>query len=145
MASTADGIKGKYVILSISSNLVTPDYKDVVCLIDNGLAGTRTVSTTETKCGTAKATGSPAYTVSGSLAANSNPGASEISANELLALFDSGAAFLWKLAHITTPADYYRQGQGFFSSYNETAPTSDDVKADFVIEVTSTIDADSAA
>jgi hypothetical protein len=140
MASTADGVKGKYVILSISTNLVTPAYKDVVCSIDNGITGSRNVTTTETKCGTSKAGGSPSYTVTGSLSANSAPGVSEISADDLQILFDSGAEFLWKMAHLTTPGDYYRSGQGFFSSYNETANNGDDVKADFVIEVTSAVD-----
>lgn len=144
MADTANGVKGKFVILSISTDIVTPAYKDVVCSIDNGITGSRNVTTTETKCGTSKAGGSPSYTVTGSLSANSAPGATEMSADDLQALFDSGDDFLWKLAHSTTPTEYYRQGQGFFSSYNETANIGDDVKADFVIEVTSAIDADSA-
>lgn len=140
MADTANSIKGKYVLLSISTNLVTPAYKTVVCSINNGLTGSRNVTSTETKCGTSKAGGSPAYTVTGSLAANSAPATDEISADILQGLFDTGADFLWKLAHSTTPANYYRSGQGFFSTYNETANNGEDVQADFVIEVSGALD-----
>lgn len=144
MADPVNNLKGKLALLSISTNLVTPAYKVVVCSIDNGISGSRNVTTTETKCGTSKAGGSPNYTVTGSLSANSAPDTDEMSADDLQALFDSGAEFLWKIEDSVTPANYFRQGQGFFSAYNETANNGDDVKADFTIEVTSTIDATSA-
>lgn len=137
MANAADNIDGKLVVMSISTNLDTPSYKSVVCKVDNGLAGTRNVQTVETACGTAKAGGSPNYTVTGSLAANTNPGGTEMSADDLIALFESGDDFLFKL---DDGADYYRQGQGFFSAYNETANTGDVVRADYTIEVKGSVD-----
>lgn len=140
MAQTSNSIQATQVVMYISTNTVTPDYKAVVCSINNGLKGTREVTTTSTKCGTAKAGGSPAYTIDGSLAANTAPSGTEMSHNELIALFESGAQFLWKLAHISTPANYYRQGAGFFSAYNETANDKENVLADFTIEVEGGVD-----
>lgn len=137
MANAADTIDGKLVILSISTNLETPSYKTAVCLIDNGLTGSRNVQSTDTKCGQAKAGGTANRTVTGSLAANTAPGGTEMSADDFDTLFTNGDDFLWKLDDGT---DYYRAGQGFLSGYNETANTGDVVKADFTIEVKGDVD-----
>lgn len=132
MANAADTIDGKIVELKISTNLVTPSYKSVVCSIDNGLTGSSNVQTTDTKCGQAKSRGTSNRTVTGSLAANTAPGTGEMSADDMDALFTSGDSFLWEL---TDGADYTRKGEGFLSAYNETANNGDVVKADFTIEV----------
>lgn len=132
MANAADTIDGKIVELKISTNLTTPSYKSVVCSIDNGLTGSSNVQTTDTKCGQAKSRGTSNRTVTGSLAANTAPGIGEMSADDMDALFTSGASFLWQL---TDGADYTRTGEGFLSAYNETANNGDVVKADFTIEV----------
>jgi hypothetical protein len=141
MADVLDVVKGKDVLLSISTNTETPAYSVLVCQINGGLAGTRDVQTTTTKnCGTAKSGGSPNYTVTGTLLANTTPGVGELSADDLLALFESGDSFLFKFAHSTTPADLYRQGAGFFSSYSETYNDGENVSADFTIEVEGSLD-----
>jgi hypothetical protein len=137
MASAADTINGRDVILSIATNLTTPVYKSVVCSIDNGLTGSSNVQTSDTKCGQAKARGTSNRTVTGNLAANTAPATGEMSADDLDALFESGVDFLFKL---DDGSDYYRAGTGFLSTYNETANTGDVVKADFVIEVKGAID-----
>lgn len=137
MASATDTIDGKLVILSISTNIAVPAYKTVVCKVDNGLSGSADVNTLVTACGAAKSRGTANYTITGSLAANTAPGGTEMSADDLIALFDSGADFLFKL---DDGADYYRQGQGFLSGYNETANVGDVVRADFTIEVKGSID-----
>lgn len=132
MANAEKTIDGKLVLLKISTNLVTPSYKSVVCSIDNGLTGSANSQTTDTKCGTAKARGTANRTVTGSLAANTAPDTTEMSADDLDALFTSGADFLWEL---TDGADYTRKGTGYLGAYNETANNGDVVKADFTIEV----------
>lgn len=139
MAVTANSLKGKEVFIHISTNLVTPAYSVLVCQINGGLSGSRDVNTQSTKCGVAKAGGEPNYQVTGSLAANTAPGTGEISADDLIALFESGDSFLFKLAH-TTPANYYRAGTGFLSNYSETANDGETVNADFTIEVEGGID-----
>lgn len=140
MASNDNNIKGNLVRLSISTNLETPAYLDLVCTIDKGLSMSRDVTTTVTDCGTSKAGGASNSTITGSLEANTAPEATEMSSEELLALMLSGDTFLWKMAHMSTPADYYRAGTGFLSAYNETANTTDSVKADFTIEVIGDVD-----
>jgi hypothetical protein len=132
MADPTKTISGKETLLKISTNLVTPDYKSVVCSIDNGLTGTSNVQKTESKCGTVKARGTSDHTVTGSLAANTAPSAGEMSNDDLLALFTSGADFLWEVVNGT---DLVRKGTGFLSGYSETYPTADVVKADFTIDV----------
>jgi hypothetical protein len=136
MADASKTIDGK-LNLSIATNLTTPVYKSVVCKIDSGLSGSADVNTVVTACGTAKARASSNYTVTGSLAANTTPGSTEMSSDDLIAIFDSGADFLWKLDDGTS---YYRQGTGFLSSYNETVNTGDVVRADFTIDVKGSVD-----
>lgn len=131
-ADAKNTIDARQVLLKISTNLVTPSYKSVVCSIDNGLTGSSNVQKTDTKCGQAKSRGTTDHTVTGSLAANTAPDSTtEMSADDLIALFESGADFLWEL--IAT--GYTRKGTGFLGAYNETANTGDVVKADFTIEV----------
>jgi hypothetical protein len=137
MADASKTIDGKIVKLSIATNLTTPVYKDAVCKVDSGLSGSSDVNTLVTACGTAKARGTSNYTITGSVAANTTPGATELSADDLIALFESGADFLWKLDDGTA---YYRQGTGFLSSYNETSNVGDVVRADFTIEVKGAVD-----
>jgi hypothetical protein len=133
MADPTKTLSGKETLLKIATNLTTPVYKGVVCSIDNGLTGTSNVQKTETKCGTAKARGTSDHTVTGSLAANTAPdSATEMSNEDLLALFISGDDFLWEVVNGT---DLLRKGTGFLSAYSETYPTADVVKADFTIDV----------
>lgn len=135
MAAVTDSLDGSAVLLSISTNLTTPVYKTLVCAINNGLKGTRNVTSKSSKCGTAKSAGEPNYTLDGSFVANKTPLSTEMSHEAMIALFDSGADFLFKLADAVTPTNYFRQGQGFLSSYNETANNEDTVDGDFTIEV----------
>lgn len=139
MADVVNSIKGKDVIIAISTNLVTPAWLTIVCRINGGLGGTRDVQTQSTTCGTAKSPGEPNYTITGSGLANTTPGGSEMSAEELIALFESGDSFLWKMASLT-PADYYRSGTGFLSNYNETTNDGENVGFDFTIEVEGGVD-----
>jgi hypothetical protein len=139
MADVVNSIKGKDVIIGISTNLVTPSYKTIVCRINGGLGSTADVQTQDTTCGKAKARGGASFTITGSGIANTTPGGSEMSAEELMALMISGDSFLWKMES-ATPADYYRAGTGFLQSYNETANNGEDVGFDFTIEVQGDVD-----
>lgn len=132
MASAEDTLNGIDTLLKISTNIATPDYKTVVCSIDNGLTGSANVQTTDTKCGIAKSRGAANRTATGSLAANTAPATGEMSANELDALFTSGADFLFEIVNGT---ELIRKGTGFLSGYNETYNNGDVVKADYTIEI----------
>lgn len=135
MADPVNAIDGSIVTLKISTNLVTPAYKTVVCAINSGLSGSTDVNVVDTKCGTSKSRGNANWTIDGSFEANHTPSGTEMSADELIALMSSGADFLFQLQDETTPGNYYRQGTGFFSSYNETANNKENVQGDFTIDV----------
>ena len=145
MADTANSIKSSALILSISTNLDTPAYSSVVCMLSAELSGSRDVTTVSTWCGSSKAGGTPNWTFSGELVLNTDPDPDdELSSAQLIALFESGDNFLWKLAHATTPADYFRSGTGFLSSYSESAPEDDTIRSSFTVEVIGAVDATSA-
>ncbi len=142
MALTSNGIVGKTVILSISTDLTTPAYKAVVCSSDDITlsGGTEAATTIVTRCGTAKTAGTPSYSLNFAGLHNSLvTAASELSGNELAALKASGASFLWKMAG-AVPADFYRQGTGVLGTYDETAPMDGFARFSGTIEVSGVVD-----
>lgn len=140
MADVANAIDGGIVTLSLSTNLVTPAYLTVVCSINGGLSGSADVTTNDNKCGTSKARGNTNWTIDGSFEANHTPGVTEMSADKLIALMESGAEFLFRIQDETTPGNYFRSGRGFFSSYNETFNNKEKVGGDFTIDVIGSLD-----
>lgn len=140
MANATNTISSKLVVISISTDTVTPSYKSVVCSISKGLSGSADVTSQATDCGTAKSRGSVSWTIEGSFAANTSPSGTEMSHDDLIALMQSGDDFLFKLADSVTPANYYRQGTGFFSSYNESGEVNGYIQGDFTIEVKGDLD-----
>jgi hypothetical protein len=133
-------IEGKLVKLEISTNLVTPAYKMVVCAEDSTLDGSTDVNTRNTKCGVFKSNGNVSWTLSGSGVANATPDSDELSADEILTLFQDSTNVLWKLTHETGDTIIYREGQGFFSAYSEGHPADDLVGFDYTLEVDGTIE-----
>ena len=138
MATNA--IQGDLVALSISTNVTTPAYKEVVCSENSGLDGSADVNTKRTKCGVIKGVGPMAWTFTGSGAFNSIPGGSAMSAQELVTAAQDQTPILVKLAHATDATIYYRQGQGIISSYSETANSGDVVSYDFTIDIEGDLD-----
>lgn len=133
-------IEGKLVDVQISTNLVTPAWKKIVCSTDAGLDGSVDTTTVNTKCGVLKARGNVGWTFTGSGMVNQTPGVNEISATEVATLFQDGTAILVKLAHVTTESIFYRSGQGTISAYSESAGVEDNVGYDFTIEIDGNLD-----
>lgn len=133
-------IEGKFVSLEISTNLVTPAYKMVVCAEDSNLDGSTEVNTRDTKCGVYKTFGNTSWTLTGSGMANATPDSDEVSADEILTIFQDGTPVLWKITHTTGDTIIYRQGQGTFSAYSETHPAADLVGFDYTLEVDGDVD-----
>ena len=133
-------IAGKDVDFQISTNLVTAAWKKVVCGTDLTLDGSVDTTTTTTKCGTLKARGSVSWTASGSAVANSTPGTNEISATDVLTLFQAGTPVLFKIAHVTTESVAYYAGQGTFSAMTINAGVDDNLAFDWTLEVDGDID-----
>lgn len=142
MADVNDSIDGSVINLEISTALVTPVWKTVVCSTEDiGIAGaTEGSNTVNTRCGVKKSKGRASWSISGSGAANRTVGGTEMSADELLTLFQDKTDFLVRVQDDATPADYYRSGQGVLSEYNETSPIDGIVGFDFNIEVSGDLD-----
>lgn len=142
MADVNNSIDGKVVLLAISTNIVTPAYKDVVCSQgDIGVNGTLTGgSEIPTRCGLKRAPGTAGWEVSGSGVANTVLSTDEMSINEMAALFQSQASFLVRVQDDTTPANYYRQGQGTLSDYKETSSIDGVVGFDFTVAISGELD-----
>lgn len=142
MATTK--IEGKLVTLEISTNLVTPAYKMVVCAEDSSLSGSTEVNSRDTKCGVFKSFGNTSWTLEGSGVANATPEADEVSADEILTIFQDSTPVLWKITHTSGDTVIYRQGEGTFSAYSETHPATDLVGFDYTLEVDGDIDISAA-
>lgn len=69
-------------------------FKTLVCLTENGFSGTKASSTVDTKCGSLTATGSTDITFTGTGVVDVDPDVTEMSFNDLKALFSSGAEFI---------------------------------------------------
>jgi hypothetical protein len=128
-------IQGDLVGLYFSTNLVTPDWKEVVCAENTGLDGTRDVNSKRTKCGVIKGFGPSAYSITGSGAANTTPGTGKMSADDILDLFQNETDVLVKMEHATTAALYSRVGKGQVTRYSETANTGDVVSYDLTVDI----------
>lgn len=129
--------------LFISTNTVTPVYKEIVCGTDITLEGSIEVTKVSTKCGPVISVGEPEFTASAGGAANVTPGGTELSSTELLAIFQAGQDVLVQIKDRVDPTKFYRQGTAKMSSYTEDLPESGlvtfDISFDFagVLDVTS--------
>ena len=134
-------IDGKLVTLAISTNLVTPAFKFIVCATDSNLDGSTEVDTVNTKCGVFKSFGNTSWTLTGSGVANATPEATEVSADEILTIFQDSTEVLFEINHETT-ADtiIYRAGRGTFSAYSENHGADGLVTFDYTLEVDGDID-----
>ena len=140
MANAADKINSNDVILSISTDLESEDFKDVVCGQDIDIDWSKDITTLKTKCGTVKAAGEPSVTITGTGVANTNPGGSEISADEIAAIMQGSSDVLVRVQDENTPANYFRQGQGTMTAYSESAPLDGALTFDFTIEVSGALE-----
>lgn len=135
MADVNNKIAGNLVGVWVSTNLVTPDWKEIVCGQDANLDGSKDVTTTKTKCGVIKTASDPSWSFSGSGILNHTPGAAELSSDELIEILQGDTDVLVKLEYATDDTLYYREGQGVMTAYSETSDTDNPVSFDYTIEV----------
>lgn len=140
MANAADKISSNDILLAISTNLESEDFKDVVCGQDIDIDWSKDITTLKTKCGTVKAAGEPSITITGTGVANHSPGGTEVSADEIAAIMQGNSDVLVRVQDETTPANYFRQGQGTMTAYSESAPLDGALTFDFTIEVSGSLD-----
>lgn len=135
MGDVNNKIAGNLVGVYISTNLETPDWKEIICGQDASLDGSKDVTTTKTKCGVIKTASDPSWSFSGSGILNHTPGAGELSADELIAILQGDTDVLVKLEYATDDSLYYREGQGVMTAYGEASNTDDPVSFTYTIEV----------
>lgn len=140
MADAANKISSNDVLLAISSNIVTPEWLDVVCGQDIDIDWSKDITTLKTKCGTVKAAGEPSITITGTGVANYSPEAGEASADEIAALMQGNSEVKVRVQDETTPANYYREGTGTVTSYSESLPLDGALTFDFTIEVSGNLE-----
>lgn len=129
------------IAVMISTDLVTPAYKEAVCGTDITLDGSVDINVVNTKCAKLKSISEPDYTISFGGVANTTPTTlSELSAQELALIFDAGDPVLVKLVHRTDPTKYYRQGQAYITSYTEDAPLDGVLSFDIEMGVDGVLD-----
>lgn len=132
-------IAGKLVKLQISTDGGTT-FKTVVCAEDSNLDGSTEVNSRDTKCGVLKSFGNTSWTLTGSGVANATPEATEVSADEILTMFQDTTTVNFKITHDTGDTIIYRTGAGSFSAYSESHPSADLVDFDYTLEVDGDID-----
>lgn len=137
-------IQGDVVGIYISTNLVTPAYKEIICAENTGLDGSRDVNSRRTKCGIKKGYGPVSWTMTGTGTHETVLGVNQISAQELIGIVQNETDVLVKIAHVTDATLYYRQGQGQITSYSESANSGDPVTYDFTIDISGDLDITSA-
>ena len=142
MADVNDSLYGDVIGIAISTDLETPAYKDIVCSSGdiNVTGSTEGGATVVTRCGIAKAPGRAGWVISGEGVHNSNVAAlTEMSANELAVLFQAKTPVLVRVQH-TTPASYYRQGQGTITDYEEVSSVDGFITFTFTIDISGDLD-----
>lgn len=134
-------LKNNEIGVYISTDLVTPAYKEVVCGTDITVDSSKDINKKKSKCGTHTAVSEPEYTVSFGGVANLTPTAlTEISAQELAVIDQSTTPVLVKVEHRTDPTKYHRSGQGYISSYTENLALDDTMDFDIEFAVDGDLD-----
>lgn len=119
--------------MSLDDDLVSPDYRTIVCEETSEGGGDASTTDTPTKCGTFTATAEPAFTVTGSGVVNTTPGPDEVSGQQLLDWLANKtllAAIYQNSADGPTGAGeaVYMEGQGRLTSVRFTAQEGDLLK-----------------
>lgn len=133
-------IQGKDVIFLISTDLVTPAWKEMICLEALSVAWATAVNKRKTRCGTKIGISPTEITVTGTTVADDAPSGSQVSHKEIEGWMNLGTQVLVKAAHATTPAKYFMSIAGYFTSNNEDFPTDDLFSFNWQFDGTGTVD-----
>lgn len=113
-------------------------YKSAVCKKLWGFQITPTLIEDESDCGPATATGTKKFSFNAEILFNLTPnGATELSSNEVAAWANNGTTVYVLLQY---GSDYYRQGSGVVSNFQESAPLNGFVSATFTVTGSGSID-----
>lgn len=111
-------LQSRLVPFAISQDDIT--YKNVVCKKAWNLNLDIAVTQEESDCSVHTAVATPKWSFDFEIVLNLTPnGATEVSANEVIALANAQTRFYVKVAYASS---YYRQGAGYISNWRESAP-----------------------
>lgn len=143
-------IQSTYVTMSVDSDLVTPDYRTIVCEETSEGGGDASTTDTPTKCGTFTAVAEPVFTVTGSGVVNADPGVGEVSFQQLL----DWLANKTRLAAIYqntgdgntgTGQAVFMEGEGVLTSVRATSQEGDLVKFSWSFSFSGPVNTDPGA
>lgn len=118
-------LQSRAVPFALSIDGIT--YKNVVCKKLWGLGIEKTVVQDENDCGIATSVGNATkFSPNFEIVLNTTPDSNQFSANDIAGFANLGTLVYFKL---TDGAGYYRQGSGYITSYNESAPFGGTVSA----------------
>jgi len=103
------------------SQTAVPDWKMVACLTDYNFDGSGDVIDASSKCGQAKLAGENEDSSDFTGFFELQPSATQVSMNDLMAVYQSKESRHWKASTVDGVA-YYREFNGPLTSYSESAP-----------------------
>ena len=128
-------------VLQLSTDGVT--YKSVVCEIGHTYNRERSTNSVETKCygGVALVSiGAKSGNIDFTGAFETQPSATQVSANDIMGYFEDGDYLYWKSESPTGGASRYRQGRGYITSLNEDAQVGDIIQFSFTLTIDGDVD-----
>lgn len=135
--SNPTALESRNVPFAVSTDGNT--YKNLVCKRTWGVSIEPQFTQEDSDCGVLTAVGaSPRWSFSFEIIMNTTPnGATELSANEMAGYANSGTLLYVKLV---STGVYYRQGSGYITAYEESAPINGFVTATGTFTGTGTLD-----
>lgn len=136
--SVPTGLKSSLVPFAMGTDGIT--YKNVVCKKLWGLNLNPTLIEEETDCGPLTATGTKKFSFNAEIVMAITPlpnPSTEISANEVATWANDGTTVYVLLQYLT---QYYRQGAGVISAYQESAALNGFVTATFTVSGSGLLD-----
>ena len=134
-------IQAKDAVLQLSTDGTT--YKNVVCEVGHTYNRSRSTNSVETKCygGVALVSiGAKSGSIDFQGASETQPSATQVSANDINNYYENGTYLYWKLEVPTGGADRYRQGRGYITDLSEDAQIGDILQFSFTLTIDGDVD-----
>jgi hypothetical protein len=133
-------IQGKDILFYISTNLVTPDWKTLICVETVNVNWASAVNKRPTRCGVKVGVADPEVVMTGQSVSDDAPGAAEVSHLQMQGFIKDTTPVLVKAAHVTTPAKYFVSGTGYLTSLDESAQEGEALDFSWQFDITGIID-----
>jgi hypothetical protein len=139
MAAVTDSVQQSIVPLKISTDDGTTK-KSIVCLTDGGFSFSTATTSEVSQCGTHTGKGASDWEYTVTFIVNTNPGATEVSLGDLIALAGAKTDFLVYDQHPSDGTDWYLSGTVFISALSHTLGAEGLIKATATLKGVGTLD-----